>query len=63
MAIINLRKKQYCLELSYIAVSCVRTAGGVMFEKPFDFEHFKHKESNMSRDREQDFRVRSGQLL
>ena len=48
MAVINLSQKEHCLGLSYVAVSHVRTAGGVMFEKPFDFEHFKHKESNMS---------------
>ena len=39
-AIMNLRKKQHCLGLVYVAVSCVRTAGGVVFEEPFDFEHF-----------------------
>ena len=42
-AIMNLRKKQHCLGLAYVAVSRVRTAGGVVFEEPFDFEHFKHK--------------------
>ena len=36
---------------------------GVVVEKPFDFKHFRHKESEMSRDREVDFILRSGQLL
>ena len=40
-AIMNLRKKQHCLGFAYIAVSRIRTAGGVVFEEPFDFEHFK----------------------
>jgi hypothetical protein len=50
VTVMNLRKKQYCLELSYITVSCVRTAGGVVFKEPFDFEHFKHKESAILQD-------------
>ena len=47
-AIMNLRKKQHCLRLAYVAVSRVRTAGEVVFEEPFDFEHFKHKELAIS---------------
>src|SRR5580692_7789920 len=62
-AVMNLRQNEHCLGLSYVAVSRVRMAGGVIFEKPFDFEHFKHKESDMSRDRELDFVLRSCQLL
>ena len=63
LAVMNLGQKEHCLGLSYVAVSRVRMAGGILFEKPFDFEHFKHKDSSMSRDRELDFRVRSSQLL
>jgi ATP-dependent DNA helicase PIF1 len=62
-AIMNLRKKQYCLGLSYIAVSRVRTAGGVVFEEPFDFEHFKHKKLAISQDRVADVILRNTQLL
>jgi ATP-dependent DNA helicase PIF1 len=63
VAIMNLKKKQYCLGLAYVAVLRVRTAGGVVFEEPFDFEHFKHKESAISQDRAADVILRNTQLL
>ena len=63
VAVINLRKKQHCLRLVYIAVLRVRIAGEVMFEEPFDFEHFKHKESAISQDRVVDVILRNNQLL
>jgi hypothetical protein len=62
-ASMNLNKRQYSLGLTYVAVSRIRKADGVRFLEPFDFEHFKHKESDMSRDRELDSGVRSNQLL
>ena len=61
--VINLSQKEHCLGLSYVAVSHVRIIGRIVFEKRFDFDHFKHKESDMSRDRELDFVVRGNQLL
>jgi ATP-dependent DNA helicase PIF1 len=33
-AVINLSQKEHCLGLSYVAVLCVRTIGGIVFEKP-----------------------------
>jgi ATP-dependent DNA helicase PIF1 len=63
VAIMNLRKKQHCLGLAYVTVSRVRTAGGVVFEEPFDFEHFKYKESDISQDRAADIVLRNIQLL
>ena len=62
-AIMNLRKKQYYLGLAYVAVSHVRTAGGVVFEEIFDFEHFKHKESAILQDRAANVILRNTQLL
>ena len=62
-ASMNLNRRQHSLGLAYVAVSRIRKTGGVRFLEPFDFEHFKHKESDMSRDRELDSRVRSNQLL
>ena len=50
------------MSLSYVAVPLVRTIRGIVFEKPFDFDHFKHKESDMSRDWELDFVVMGNQL-
>jgi ATP-dependent DNA helicase PIF1 len=63
VAFVNLAQREYCMSLSYVAVSRIRTVPGVVVEKPFDFEHFRHKESEMSRDQETDFILRSGQLL
>ena len=62
-AIMNLRKKQHCLGFAYVAVLCVRTAGGVVFEETFDFEHFKHKESAISQDQVIDVILRNTELL
>ena len=62
-AVMNLRKKQHCLGLSYVTVSHVRTAGGVVFEEPFDFEYFKHKESAILQDQVADVVLRNTQLL
>ena len=53
-ASMNLNRRQHSLRLVYVAVSHIRKAGGVNILEPFDFEHFKHKESDMSRDRELD---------
>jgi hypothetical protein len=61
--VMNLRKKQHCLGLSYVAVSHVRTAGEVVFEEPFDFEYLKHKESAISQDWVADVILRNAQLL
>ena len=62
-AFVNLAQREHCLGLSYVAVSRIRKVAGLVIEIPFDFEHFRHKESEMSRDREADFILRSGQLL
>ena len=56
---VNLNRRQHSLELVYVAVSRIRKVGGVDILEPFDFEHFKYKESDMSWDRELNFRVRS----
>ena len=46
-----------------MTVSHVRTAGGVVFEEPFDFEHFKYKESAILQDQVADVILRNTQLL
>jgi hypothetical protein len=51
------------LELSYVAVSYIRTAGGVVFKEPFDFEHFKYKKSALLQDWVADVVLRDTQLL
>ena len=60
---LNLNCKEHCLGLSYVAVSRVKTLDGLLFEGPFDFEHFKPVDSMISRDRELDYTFRSTQLI
>src|SRR5580692_3502183 len=62
-AVINLNQREHCLGLSYVAVSRVKTIDGILFEKSFDFDRFKHKESAMSQDRDMDWVLRTEQLL
>ena len=47
-AVLNLNQKEHCLGLSYVAVSRVKALDSVLFEVPFDFEHFTHKDSAVS---------------
>jgi hypothetical protein len=60
IAIMNLAQNKYYLELLYIAVSYIRMAAELIFEKLFDFDYFKHKESEILQDQEADFILRSG---
>lgn len=62
-AVLNINQREYCLGLSYVAVSRVKTLAGLMFESSFDLEHFTPKVSATSEDRERDHRLRSDQLL
>jgi len=62
-AVLNLNQREHCLGLSYVAVSRVKSLAGVLFEVPFDYNHFTRAESAMSIDRELDYLVRSNQLL
>ena len=47
-AFVNLAQREHCLGLSYVVVSRIRSAAGLVFEKSFDFDHFKYKESEIS---------------
>jgi hypothetical protein len=59
---LNLNCREYCLGLSYVAVSRVKTLDGILFEGPFDFEYFKAVDSVTSRDPELDYVFRNTQL-
>jgi ATP-dependent DNA helicase PIF1 len=61
--VLNLNQREHCVGLSYVAVSRVKTLDGVLFEVPFDFDHFKATNSAVSRDRELDYTCRNAQLL
>jgi hypothetical protein len=61
--VLNLNQREYCLGLSYIAISRVKTLDSVLFEVPFDFDYFKATNLIVSRDRELDYTRRNTQLL
>jgi hypothetical protein len=59
----NLATKEHALSLSYVAVSQVKSLQGLLFECPFDYEHFQVKETNTFRDRELDVAVQDRQII
>ena len=40
-AVLNIAKKDFVVGLTYVAVSRVKTLGGILFETPFDFARFQ----------------------
>lgn len=62
-AVMNLARKEHALGLSYVAVSRVKTLQGLLFECPFDYDHFRVKETNTFKDRELDVAVRNRQVI
>jgi ATP-dependent DNA helicase PIF1 len=61
--VLDLRQTKHCLGLSYVAVSRVKTLDGLLFEGPFDFDHFKRTKTAVSEDRDLDHIFRTNQLL
>ena len=61
--VLDLSQREHCLGLSYVAVSRVKSLGGLLFEGPFDFDHFKAANTAVSQDRDLDFTFRTSQLL
>ena len=62
-AVLNLATREHTLGLSYVAVSRVKTLQGLLFECPFDYDHFQVKETNTFKDRELDVLVRNRQII
>jgi hypothetical protein len=62
-AVLNLNQREHCLGLSYVGVSQVKTLDRVLFEVPFDFEHFTGVNTVISQERELDYIFRNKQLL
>jgi len=56
-AVLNISKRDFSPGLAYVAVSRVRTLGGLLFDEPFDFERFTRRPGRISMMREED-RVR-----
>jgi ATP-dependent DNA helicase PIF1 len=61
--ILNLAQKEHSLGLAYVAVSRVKTLKSLLFESPFDFDHFAHSETKTQRDRTTDMVFRILQLI
>ena len=61
--ILNLDQREYYLGLSYIVVSQVKILDRLIFEQPFDFDHFKSIDSITTQDHNIDFNYRKNQLL
>jgi hypothetical protein len=62
-AVLNFSDSEFALGLSYVAVSRVKTLGGLMFESAFDLSRFKERKGKTPRDRAEDVRIRNGQLI
>ena len=62
-AVLNLTMKEHALGLSYIVVSRVKTLQGLLFECPFDYDHFRLKETSTFKDRALDVLVRNRQVI
>ena len=61
--VLDLSQTEYCLGLSYVAVSRVKSLDGLLFEGPFDFDHFKKATTVTAQDRDLDYIFRTSQLL
>ncbi len=61
--VLNLSQREHCRGLSYVAISRVKTLNGLLFESPFDFEHFTSIASVTPTDRELDIVERDRQLV
>jgi hypothetical protein len=59
----HLATKEHALGLSYVAVSQVKSLQGLLFECPFNYDHFQVKETNTFKDRELDVLVRNRQII
>jgi hypothetical protein len=61
--VLDLSRIKHYLRLSYIAISRVKTLDRLLFEGPFDFDHFKKSKTAISEDRDLDYIFRTNQIL
>jgi hypothetical protein len=61
--VLDLSRTEHCLGLSYVAISRVKSLDGLLFEGPFDFDHFKKTTTVTAQDRDLDYIFRTSQLL
>ena len=46
--VLNLDQAEFATGQTYVAISRVKKLSGLLFEAPFDFEHFALKKSSIS---------------
>jgi ATP-dependent DNA helicase PIF1 len=61
--VLNLATKEHTLGLSYVAVFRVKTLQGLLFECPFDYDHFRLKETSTFKDWVLDVLVQNRQVI
>ncbi|KAN0079069.1 hypothetical protein V8E54_005582 [Elaphomyces granulatus] len=60
-AVLNISSRDFTPGLTYVAVSRVKSLGGLLFEEAFDFERFRSRESDTMRMRREDTERRAEQ--
>ena len=62
-AVLDLTERDFAVGLSYVAVSRVKTLGGILFKQSFDYERFKARPLETVKARNADRERRSTQHL
>ena len=61
--VLNITGKDFALGLSYVAISRVKTFDGLLFDEFFDLERFATPATDITRWREEDFALRTSQMI
>jgi hypothetical protein len=61
--VLDLSRTKHYFRLSYIIILRVKTLDRLLFEGPFDFDHFKKLKTTISEDRDLDHIFRTNQML
>jgi hypothetical protein len=61
--VLDLSQTEHYFRLSYITISRVKTLDKLLFEGPFDFDHFKKSKTTISEDQDLDYIFRTNQML
>jgi hypothetical protein len=61
--VLDLNRIEHYLRLLYIVILQVKILDRLLFESPFDFDHFKKSKIAVSEDRDLDYIFRTNQML